>query len=30
VTVVDMAWGMTITAIGALAGYLALRSFMPE
>lgn len=29
VTVIDMAWGMTITAVASVAGYLALRSFAP-
>lgn len=29
VTLVDMAWGMVITAVASVAGYLALRSFAP-
>jgi len=30
VTIVDMAWGMTITAIASMAGYLALRTVMAD
>ncbi|WP_439573210.1 DUF2177 family protein [Phreatobacter sp.] len=29
VTIVDMLWGMTITAVASVAGYLALRTVMP-